>query len=300
MLVKDLFDAFLIYSKNNNRSPHTINGYERIRDVLMKHLGEIRLHELTLVDCDKIREECRLRGSYQERHGCITLRRYLSFLTKRGFQLRFDWRDIDLPPRHERIAEFYTKEEVEKIRNCLNDNSNRYWKRQTYSKLRTRAIFELVLHTGLRVGEICPLKWSDVNMADEELRFNGKTHKEHIISIHGATEWLKRMKEYTEEHEYIFLAGKDFGKGYKDEPIRPNSLKKSSVILSRQLGWKFKWHAVRKTYVTWLLLYAKVDIRTTQYLARHRSPHTTLKYYAAVDRAFAKEAHKKAMDSYKG
>lgn len=283
------------------RQKSTLDQYKRMKLPILNNVGNFHVEKMCKNNCDLIRNDCRKMGESRERAGIITLRKILQFASNEGKHLKFYWKDIELPKYVHKPVEYLSKDDIREIRETLdNDMADTEWKEQKYhNALKTRVIFELILHTGLRIGEVCSLSWKDVFLDVEEMKVkNIKNHKIQLVYTTGATHWLRKYYEYTKDlkSEAVFLSSGLFGRGVIPKRMTTMTAKKCAFNLSKKLGWKkrFHWHMVRKTYCTELLR-GKADIKTVQWLARHESPQTTMGYYLAVDRENAKEIHANIM-----
>ncbi len=80
----------------------------------------------------------------------------------------------------------------------------------TWGNLRDRTIVILMLHTGLRVGEVCQFKWEDVLLGQRSGRakVRGKGNKYREVPLNSTVR--QALQEYREELEakgdYIFVS----------------------------------------------------------------------------------------------
>lgn len=81
------------------------------------------------------------------------------------------WLDIELPKAKKREVKVFTREEQQKIERCLNlgDNPNNVG-------------ILLCLYTGLRIGELCGLKWDDIDFDTGNLFVNRTVQR---ITVNG-------------------------------------------------------------------------------------------------------------------
>lgn len=102
-------------------------------------------------------------------------------------------------PRYVRKA--FTDEEIELLRNTLNNEKNRR------IRLRNTAIFELFLSSGLRLSELTSLKKEDISLVDCKGTCLGKGNKERIFyfSERAKIALQEYLNQRTDTKEYLFV-----------------------------------------------------------------------------------------------
>ncbi len=173
---------------------------------------------------------------------------------------------------------------------------------ETYSDRPTSAGLQILfmLETGLRMGECCGLKWSDVR--------NGRLYVQRQARNDGVREWTKTTNGYrdiplTDEAQRILEAVKQFNDqhGFKREWIFQSDNAKYDYRLSynaannklRKLCIRMDSvikspHKLRKTCLSALIDNPNVSNRTVQRFAGHSDITTTLTYYS-FDRSSKEE-----------
>lgn len=150
-----------------------------------------------------------------------------------------------------------------------------YLKKEEISQILASAKEEILylpilvaIYTGMRLGEIRRLKWSDFNFENGTITiFQSKAGKFRTIPIHPALNILKKddLPFNFQNHQRVF------------KRIR----KKANLE-------KSGWHTFRHTFITHLILNG-VDIATVQKIAGHYSIETTM-IYTHVCQDHAKES----------
>ena len=145
--------------------------------------------------------------------------------------------------------------------------------------VRNRAIFELLLATGARIGEVVNIKCNDVNLSEGEIKVLGKGNKERIVYLNEHTK--EALENYingarlilnTKKIDYLFLnhlGGKLTDRGVR--VIIDNIIKKSSLNL------KVTPHTFRHSFAT-MLLNEGCDLKSVQELLGHVNLSTTSIY----------------------
>lgn len=167
--------------------------------------------------------------------------------------------------------------------------------------LRDRALLELLYATGLRVGELVSLDWTDVDLSGRVLRVLGKGGKERMVPFgRPAAEALRDWGAASEE-----VRGEQ--RGDAEDPVflnhRGGRLSSRSVrrILDRYVDAAavaagVHPHTLRHTFATHLLERG-ADLRAIQELLGHSSLSTTQQYtHLEVERLLSvyREAHPRA------
>ena len=157
------------------------------------------------------------------------------------------------------------------------------------SHLRDRTMFTLMLHAGLRVGELSQLRLADVRLSDEHtpfLRLNGKGGQERVVYLSATAAEL--LKAYLEERaqngpEQVFL-------NYKGQPISITGIQLRLGRYCRQADIWITSHQLRHTYAS-RMIGAEVPITSLQKLLGHNSIHTTQLYVHVADSKVEKDYH---------
>lgn len=299
MKIKDLYEPFLVNAVEQGKATSTVLEYKTYRKEIVSTLGEHFVDSLRKKDFDVLRPLFRERGITRERHGMIVVRKLLEYASEAGQKLQFYWGEIKLPGMIINDPTYLNPEDIKLIRHSVELIPEDYWyEKREHAYMRNRAMFELALHTGLRVGELISLSWSDFNFDREEIRVrNIKSKKIDTIDCVGATDWLLEYKKYRgdDKCEAVFVSAHDFGRGLQCKRMGINTAQRIMNDWKKRVGVnKFHWHTIRKTYVTELLKQG-LTIREVQYLARHDSPQTTMTYYAALEREEARKRGREVM-----
>ena len=157
-------------------------------------------------------------------------------------------------------------------------------------KFRDDAILELLYGSGLRVSELCNLKFNQIDSKRQLLRIEGKGRKERLVplsrrSIQCLELWLKNgrpeMIGSEENHDFVFV-------NMRCKQITPRDVRR---LLDRRSSVPVNPHALRHTFATHLLD-GGADLREVQELLGHSDLSST-QIYTHVSKDRLKAVHKR-------
>ena len=146
---------------------------------------------------------------------------------------------------------------------------------QKRNALRDAAVIELLFASGMRISELCTLKYDDVNLYDGTILIYGKGDKERRIQI-GNKSVIQILKEYRSDFNpqisqcSHFFANQN-GTALSDQAVRRMINKYCSLA---SIDMHITPHMFRHTFAT-SLLEADVDIRYIQEMLGHSSINIT-------------------------
>ena len=164
----------------------------------------------------------------------------------------------------------------------------RYDRKYTVSRA-WREFFNLELHTGMRRGELCGLRWCDVDFENRECIVFGKGNKQRKVYFDARTKiHLQRyLAERTDTGEALFVSLlKPYGR------LQISGVEIRLRKIGRELNFqKVHPHKFRRTLAT-MAIDKGMPIEQVQQLLGHQSIDTTLQY-AMVNQNNVKESHRK-------
>lgn len=143
-----------------------------------------------------------------------------------------------------------------------------------YQKKRTLlniAIVETLFSTGMRISELCNLKYPDIDLQDATIRIYGKCAKERIIQI-GTENVIHLLKRYEKEFSAEIQKSGYFFTNTNSLPVSDQSVRRmiNKYCSIAAIDLHITPHMFRHTFAT-CLLEADVDMRYIQEMLGHSS-----------------------------
>ena len=214
----------------------------------------------------------------------IVLKMVMKFGVKKEWMPYYEW-DIKYPPSSEnKVLDVLSVTNHRKILNHI----------QSHFTFMGLGIY-ISLSTGLRIGEICALKWSDINVTDGILTVNRtieriyiiegeKKHTELVINTPKTKNscreipmnkellgMLKPLKKVVNDDYYILTND--------ERPTEPRTYRNYYKRLMEKLDIpKLKYHGLRHSFAT-RCIEVGCDYKTVSVLLGHSNISTTLNLY---------------------
>lgn len=214
----------------------------------------------------------------------IVLKMVMKFGVKKEWMTYYEW-DIKYPPSSEnKVLDVLSVTNHRKILNHI----------QSHFTFMGLGIY-ISLSTGLRIGEICALKWSDINVTDGILTVNRtieriyiiegkKKHTELVINTPKTKNscreipmnkellgMLKPLKKIVNDDYYILTND--------ERPTEPRTYRNYYKRLMEKLDIpKLKYHGLRHSFAT-RCIEVGCDYKTVSVLLGHSNILTTLNLY---------------------
>lgn len=293
--VAELIDAWLAHIENVGRSPSTLYNYRRVVLQLPDGFKSLPLSKVTPKVVDDL---YRLLAKETGRKPATVLRFHAVLRAAFGQAVKWEWIERNPIDR----ATLPSVQRVELVPPAVEDVL-RVLERAAESKSPDNAlIFRLLAATGCRRGEVCGLKWSDVQLDTDKPRVvvrravldiarkrivqDTKTHAVRFLGLDdGTVELLRHHKARAVELADVAgvpLDPDDFvfpkSPGTK-EPVPPNSVGQAWRRLCDELGVGARLHDLRHLQAS-LLLDAGEAITTVAARLGHRDTSTTLRIYS--------------------
>lgn len=183
----------------HGKSANTVDGYRRYAQRFFTSVGNKPLKDVTLMDFQLW--EMSLKSSDNSKRVAVgAIKSLFSFAKELGVISSNLGILVKSPKAKNRLAErILSEEEVHQvINNALN--------------LRDRTIIRLLYFAGLRVSELCALKWRDLKPRKEgggQITVFGKGDKTRVVLV-GAGVWrdIQELKDNGTKDDPVFVSGK--------------------------------------------------------------------------------------------
>ncbi len=262
-----------------------IRTYEKYEIMVQKHiapaLGEYELEKLTADVLQRFIVKLSETLSTSYINSVITvLRRSLNMAVILGIS-RIQFADkIVRPKAQEKKIECFTVTEQRKIEQAVFANK----------KQRLFGIV-LCLYTGLRLGELLALQWSDIDLKKGLLSVSrschyGKDDKGEYGIIIDTPKTQNSVREIPIPKQLIpYLkemkkGGCDYVINRNGKPITPRAYQYEFTVLLKKLNIICRgFHSLRHTFAT-MAIECSIDVKTLSELLGHKNPTITLNRYA--------------------
>jgi integrase/recombinase XerC len=290
--IKPSEERFLEYlSGARNLSANTVAAYRRDLAHFDDFLQRAGIEDLSEINHRTLRsflanQQTRgyARTTVARRSAC--LRAFFHFLTDTGLITHDPSTTLTFPVKGRRLPRFLSEPEAKALAEGPREDSD--------LAVRDRAMIELLYATGMRVGELCGLRLSDIDLDAGVIRVIGKGDRERVAlagepAQHALDDYVRnvrpalaRLRDY--DGETVFL-------GKRGSPIDPRQVRR---IVDREAealvgGERTSPHTLRHTFATHLLANG-ADLRSVQELLGHKNVATT-QVYTHLTRADVRKAY---------
>jgi integrase/recombinase XerD len=273
------------------RAPSTVQRYGEALQWVIRDIGDQPVTGLHLGHLLTLRRTMETRGCREARIAAIlhALRAFLTFCREVVRVPTLSSSVIRVPRIPRRDVVYLTREEVQRYVDAI-IAPDASWEEVPLTRLRFRALVEVLLGTGARISEVLSLNRSDINTERKEAKIVGKGNKERMLFFTDrALLWLERYlaKRWDEEDALFVTQG--------DPPRRLSKrdrIKDTFALYRRRAGLtkSVSPHILRHTMAT-TLLFNGCPIGHIKELLGHERLDTTCRYYLGLDRRAARAAH---------
>lgn len=310
--VKDLAAAWFENYQNTVKPQTLRNTKEYIKNYILPILGSMPIKKMTTPVAQKYINDLAKRSNQFSQ-----VRSVLS----RMFQYAVVLQLVQHNPIRDTMLPMKKKPSTQKVKYIQTDDLKKFLDyidqsgKENFANFNYTVAFRLLLATGIRIGELSALEWSDINLEDSAIRVNktyiqeiqaiGETKTkagERVISIDKATALM--LKQYRNRQRVMFLEVGATPTRVFQTPTRRYLLRNNfQQVLDRHCKTleipRFTLHAFRHTHAS-LLLNAGISYKELQHRLGHSNISMTLDTYSHLSKEKEKEAvayYEKALES---
>ena len=280
MLVKELFTEWLSAVKLRVKTSTYANYQMKVEKHILPVFGEMKFDMLTVQTLNSyIQSKIDSGLSTKYVSDIIIVFKNMAKYTAKIHGFRNMLADVDLPKVHKK--ETFLLARSQQLQLC------RYLQRNPCT---TSLCILLSLHMGLRVGEVCGLKWSDIDFSKSIFtvrrtvqRIRNGNHSTSLIADNPKSRTsqrtipipkflMKLLRDSRSNDNYYILSGSDY-------IIEPRTLQRrfKSILKKADLP-SVSYHSLRHVFAT-NCLQAGFDVKTLSEILGHASIETTLNRY---------------------
>ena len=274
----DLIDMFISAKRVEGCSEKTLKYYKTTIEKMISSLGKnvrnILTEDLRTYLTDYQNNNCSSRVTIDNIRRILSS--FFSWLEDEDYIIKSPVRRIHKVKTAISIKETYSDEDLEKMRdNC--------------EELRDLAMIDMLVSTGMRVGEMVLLNRDDIDFAERECVVFGKGDKERIVYFDARAKL--HLQEYlssrTDDNPALFVSLRA-----PHERIQIGGIEHRLREMGKRLSiTKMHPHKFRRTLAT-MAIDKGMPIEQLQRLLGHQRIDTTLQY-AMVKQSNVKTAHRK-------
>ncbi|MCC3868937.1 tyrosine-type recombinase/integrase [Terrisporobacter mayombei] len=303
LTVSDWFYSWLFDYRKQDLKPKSFQRYHGIYKNYIENtdFGNIKLNDLRTTHLQRHYKKLLDNGITPTtiRQINTNLKTCLNEAERQGY-IQKNWCKLVTLPKKEdnKEVKVFTKEEQEKFLEAIKGHE-------------LELLYIVALGTGLRIGEILGLKWSDIDFKNNELHVNRSLQKAAIYEDDKIVRYevqettpktknslrtipvpqniIKKLRTHkNEQNELILLLQEEYNnKNYVfcnklGRPIEDKRPGRNLKTILTSIGIEpIKFHALRHTYAT-RLFEAGIPPKTVQHLMGHSDIETTMNIYTHV------------------
>ncbi len=288
-------------------SPSTFEGYRlNLRRHVLPRLGDRTLSSLRTEDVDQLIAELEADGKAAGtvRNVIVPLRKLLSDAVRQGLLLANPAARADLPPAQDFAGKELPAEHTEAIRRALMEMAPLDPLRRE-PDLFFAYLFDVALGTGLRLGELRALRWSDVDRERWLIRVERAYSRQELRrpKTESGVRSVPLFPSVDAAFRELAARAVERGRYAPDElvfgsmrgtPLQPSNFRQRVWDPALRLAGleNYRFHDLRHTCVSRLVA-AGADIKLVQAVAGHANPLITLKRYShLLDARITEAAHR--------
>ena len=274
--MKKCISQFLIYLQaTKNLSGKTIAAYRG--DLLQFESFQHDFSNPNICDfITHLNQDLKLKDT-SVRRKIITIKNFYDYLENQELILVNPFNKLRFKFRQEKkLPKTLPIDEVSRFLNYFDGNSNQLTAFQKKLFIRDAALMDLLISTGIRIGEAVAITLDDIITNERTILIHGKGRKQRLIYISSSVTWNRLsmlMRERKKEAGHYLFVNKE-GNALSIYAVE-NIYKK--YVEKAKIATKSTPHYLRHTFATNLLANG-ADLRSVQEILGHASVATTQIY----------------------
>ncbi|MCH4003855.1 MAG: site-specific integrase [Lactobacillus crispatus] len=267
----------------------TYDTHQRMFSHGVDYMGNKLLKKITVEDCEQYRTWLLTETGYSQSYASLV---YTSFRQSLDYAVEINLIPTNPSmktksiPKGKATAKYWTKEEFEKVLASISISS--FYEQFIY------VTFLFFYRIGCRVSEAGALKWSDIDLDNGKVRFLNNLHYKNKLDYelkpYLKTDSSRRTLTLDDElvevlktwkKEQLKYGVKDFVLSYDNCPLNKSTLSRWLKRYSELAGVpRIDGRGLRHSNASYLIAELGADVLTVSRRLGHKTPMTTLKYYA--------------------
>ncbi|ARF68916.1 site-specific integrase [Paenibacillus larvae subsp. pulvifaciens] len=302
------------YEKSGRVKQSTIDIRKSKLRYLTKHFGGIKIKDISKLMYQRFLDEL---AQNLARKTVSSVHEVGSLIFKKAVELEIISKDItehvEIPKKIETVEDLENQEELPRY---LEKEELKQFLKSAKESINPLdfPIFLILAYTGLRIGELCALKWRDVNFEEQTLSitktiYNRRNKSGDYLLHTPKTKSSKRvidvddlvldvLKQYRRSQKIVNLDDREnhfiFIDDKKNAPLTTYYIYRRMQKLLKKSGIKHRIspHSLRHTHTS-LLAEAGVSLEVIQHRLGHQNDRITRSIYLHVTKPKRKEASQK-------
>lgn len=278
----ELFDEWLAYKRTKVKESTYFNYSFVVNECLKKYLKNVDLDDVENSNFYETIEELKQKISRKTLRDRISILKSILRYGERKYDMDFKIDLIDMPVIYNKEIEVLTESEKRRITNYLLNTKN----------IRELGVL-ISLYTGLRIGEVCALKWKDIDFnkkllnvektvqriymgeKDTKVVFSDPKTIKSIRKVPIAETLLKKLREIKKDYsENSFILT-----GEEERFLEPITYRFTYKKCLRNCNISYKkFHCLRHTFAT-RCVRAGMDVKSLSEVLGHNNINITLSIY---------------------
>lgn len=267
----------------------TYESHYRIFMKAVDYLGNRKLKEITIANCERYRTWLLTKNNYSQSYASII---YTAFRQSLDYAVEINLitsnPSLATKPiaKGKSVEKYWTKSEFEKVLSCISIQS--FYEETIYMT------FLFFYRMGCRVSEGFALKWSDIDLDHGYVRIfnNLHYHSKFNYEIKPYTKTDSGKRTLTIDNELLQLLKKwkdrqasngvyNFVLSFDDCPLNRSTLSRWLKRYAELANVpRINGRGLRHSNASYLIAELDADVLTVAHRLGHKSPMVTLKYYA--------------------